>query len=79
MQDLFKLHGRLAGFQITEEANADTCREGDISLSEVTKMEDDDTIFHAQMNFSYSIQYKWTQETKNEVLRGIATKILGLD
>lgn len=48
-----------------------------ISLSEVTKMEDDDTIFHAQMNFSYSIQYKWTQETKNEVLRGIATKISG--
>ena len=30
------------------------------------------------MNFNYSIQYKWTQETKNEVLRGIATKISGL-
>ena len=46
-----------------------------ISLSEVSKMEDDDTIFHTQMVLDYSIQYKWTQETKNEVLRSIATQI----
>lgn len=48
-----------------------------LSLSEVTKMEDDDTVFHTQISLDYSIQYKWSQETKNEVLRGIATKISG--
>lgn len=48
-----------------------------ISLSEVSKMEDDDTIFHTQMVLDYSIQYKWTQETKNEVLKSIATHISG--
>ena len=50
-----------------------------LSLSEVTKMEDDDTVFHTQISLDYSIQYKWSQETKNEVLRGIATKISGRD
>lgn len=46
-----------------------------LSLSEVTKMEDDDTVFHTQISLDYSIQYKWSQETKNEVLRSIATQI----
>lgn len=50
-----------------------------LSLSEVTKMEDDDTVFHTQISLDYSIQYKWSQETKNEVLRSIAMRLSGLD
>ena len=46
-----------------------------IMLSEVTKMEDDDTVFTVQGAFSYVGQYIWSQTTDDPVLRSIGLSI----
>jgi len=46
-----------------------------VMLSEVTKMEDDDTVFTAQGAFNYVGQYIWTQTTDDPVLRSIGLSI----
>ena len=46
-----------------------------IMLSEVGKMEDDDTMFTAQGGFSYAGQYIWTQTTEEPVLSGVDVKV----
>jgi len=46
-----------------------------IMLSEVTKMEDDDTVFFTQGSFSYVGQYIWTQQTDDPILKSIVISI----
>ena len=46
-----------------------------VLLSEVTKMEDDDTMFIAQGGFSFMGQYVWTQTTDDPLLAGVGVGV----
>jgi len=46
-----------------------------IMLSEVNKMEDDDTMFLAQGGFNYAGQYIWTQTEDNPLLRSVGISV----
>lgn len=42
-----------------------------ITMSEVDKMEDDDSVFVSQIAIQYSTQYKWRQEETYPILRAV--------
>lgn len=46
-----------------------------VSLSDVNKMEDDDTMFLAQGNFTYIGQYLWVQTTDDPILKSIGLSV----
>ena len=46
-----------------------------IMLSEVSKFEEDDTLFIAQGGFSYIMQYIWSQRINDPVLRSISIAV----